>query len=85
MNTSKPHPLFEIWRPDEVAECLEGVTDSLYSKLWECVNDFKAPRPEVSEEPCYGMDSLSDFWDRFDPAEQQHLNTLAEKHEESYK
>jgi hypothetical protein len=81
MNT-KPHILFEIWRPDEVAECLDGVTDELYKKLWTFVEDFKAPRPEVAEEPTPGLDCLADFWDRLTIPEQQHLNTLAQKQDE---
>jgi hypothetical protein len=80
----KPHPLFEIWRPDEVAECLDGITDSLYQKLWDCVPLYK-PHSEFREEPTPGIDCLADFWSRFDPAEQQHMNTLAHKHEEQYK
>lgn len=73
-----PHPYFEVIRPDEVAECWDGVGDALYSALWACVADYKAPSPEVSEEPCHGLDSVSDFWDRFDDEQREALNALAE-------
>lgn len=73
----KPNCVFDIVRPDEVAECWDGVTDDLYRALWACVNDYKAPRPEVSEEPCIGMDSVADFWDRFTDADKAALNALA--------
>jgi hypothetical protein len=80
----KPHPLYEIWRPDEVAECMEGVTDELYRKLWDFVPLYK-PHSEDREEPTPGIDCLADFWDRLTIPEQQHLNTLAQKQEEQYK
>jgi hypothetical protein len=31
---SRPHSLFSVWSPDEVAECLVGIGDPLYRKLW---------------------------------------------------
>lgn len=76
----KAHYLFETMRPDEAAECLEGITTPIYRKLWTFVKEYKAPRPEISEEPCHGMDSLSDFWHKLDEAEQVWLNDLATVH-----
>jgi hypothetical protein len=74
----KPHTFFDIIRPDEVAECWEGVTSAgLYQPLWDCVDHYTAPSPEVSEEPCWGMDCVADFWDRFTPEQQLLLNQLA--------
>lgn len=74
----KPHSWFDMIRPDEVAECWEGVLDAgLYEPLWDCVESYKAPSPEDSEEPCYGMDCVADFWDRFTPEQQLDLNRLA--------
>jgi hypothetical protein len=63
-------------RPDEFAECVDGVPDNLYRKLWSLVEQYKAPSPEVSEEPCYGMDTLNDFWDEFTSDEQNLLELL---------
>jgi hypothetical protein len=80
--TIRPHAAFNIIRPDEVAECWEGVLAAgLYQPLWDCVNDYTAPSPEMSEEPCWGMDCVADFWDRFSPEQQHQLNQLAERHE----
>jgi len=75
---------FSHIRPDEVAECWDGVdaVPGLYSALWGCVNDYKAPSPEVSEEPCHGMDSVADFWDRFSDDHKEALNALCERHAE---
>jgi hypothetical protein len=74
----EPNSWFETIRPDEVAECWEGVLEAgLYQPLWDCVQGYKAPSPEESEEPCYGMDCVADFWDRFTPDQQLQLNQLA--------
>jgi hypothetical protein len=81
----KPHDSFDIIRPDEVAECWDGVFDApnaLYEALWDCVSSYTAPRPEESEEPCWGMDCVADFWDRFTPEHQAKLNELAERNAE---
>jgi len=82
----KPHPSFEIVRPDEVAECYDGVlaVPGLYEALWACVVLYNAPRPEVSEEPCYGMDCVQDFWDRFSDDHKAALNEIAAKHDEQW-
>lgn len=75
----KPHVALTVVRPDEVAECWDGIFDvpGLYAALWDCVGDYKAPSPEVSEEPCIGMDSVSDFWDRFSDDHKEALNAAA--------
>lgn len=81
----KPHTFFDIIRPDEVAECWEGVTSAgLYQLLWDCVNDYTAPSPEVSEEPCWGVDCVADFWDRFTIEQQLLLNQLAARNSQDY-
>mgnify|MGYP003582407634 FL=1 len=76
--TIAPHPALEVVRPDEVAECWDGINADLYQMLWGCVADYKAPSPEVSEEPCYGMDCVADFWDRFPDDAKEALNAAAE-------
>ena len=77
-----PHEAFSILRPDAVAECYDGVTEAgLYGPLWDCVPFYTAPSPEESEEPCYGMDCVADFWDRFTPEQQVALNAIAEAHD----
>jgi len=82
--TITPHASFDIVRPDEVAECWDGVlaAGDLYERLWACTTSYTAPSPEQSEEPCWGMDCVADFWDHFTPSEQETLNQLAERHED---
>jgi hypothetical protein len=77
----KAHSSLSYIRPDEVAECWDGISADLYRSLWACVNDYKAPSPEDSEEPCVGMDSVTDFWDRFTDEEKAALNAAAEAHD----
>ena len=83
--TITPNSWFDLIRPDEVAECWEGVlaAGDLYETLWACVSSYTAPSPEESEEPCYGMDAVADFWDRFTPEQQLQLNQLAERNDRS--
>ena len=75
----EPHDALTILTPDTVAECWDGVFafGDLYETLWSCVPDYTAPSPEESEEPCHGMDSVADFWDRFSDAQKLKLNELA--------
>jgi hypothetical protein len=77
----EPNFAFTIVAPDTVAECWNGVLASgnLYETLWGCVDHYKTPSPEESEEPCYGMDCVADFWDRFTPEQQATLNAIAER------
>lgn len=79
----QPHPSFSTIRPDEVAECWDG-SDDLYQALWACVPDYKGPRPEVSEEPCIGVDCVKDFWHRFTDEQKQELNYEALRMEKEY-
>lgn len=75
----KPHNAFNIIRPDEMAECWgEDVTDALYTALWACVAEYTAPSPKESEEPCWGVDCVADFWGKFSREQQEALNALAE-------
>jgi hypothetical protein len=43
------------------------------------VESYTAPSPEESEEPCWGMDCVADFWGKFTREQQEALNALAER------
>lgn len=75
------HGSFEAIRPDEVAECWDGIDNELYRSLWRCVDSYTGPTPEESEEPVYGLNSVSDFWDRFTDDEKRALNDAARAQE----
>lgn len=80
----EPNSWFQTIRPDEVAECWDGVLAAgLYDQLWICVDSYTGPTPEESEEPCIGLNCVADFWDRFSPDKQQLLNQLADRNDRS--
>ena len=79
-----PHSTFEFIRPDEVAECWDGISDDLYRALWRCVDHFKGPTPEEAEEPIYGQNAVEEFWDRFTDEEKTALNAAAEAQDALY-
>jgi hypothetical protein len=75
----KPHVSFTVSRPDEVAECFEGVGPDLYTALWDLVGLYPDKRtPEEMEEPVYGgKNSLAKLWKHLAPEHQVKLNELA--------
>lgn len=78
MTAIVPNSLFRVWSPDEVAECLDGVPQALYSRLWEFVAEYEdQPRSEVPDD--FGRRCLARFWGKLTVDEQTQLNTLAEK------
>ena len=85
MTKLKPHGLFSVWSPDEVAEALEGVGPEIYRKIWnEIVPIYdKWPRSEVPDD--FSKRCLAKWWYKFDPEEQAMLNMLAKEHEGEYK
>lgn len=91
--TILPRSKFSYYRPDEVAECWEGVIDrnaateaakmELYHALWDAMDGAKPLSELVNIEDCgphdvIGLNSVADFWDRFTPAQQARLNELAD-------
>ena len=66
--TIKPDTIFENWTVDEVAECMDGVSDNLYNSLWNKASQ----RVNVSE-----------LWDQFAKDEQLELNKLATIHQDN--
>ena len=59
--TIKPNTVFKCYTVDEVAECLEGVSDKLYDVLWSKVNQ---------------RESVFELWDQFTEEQQKELNSL---------
>ena len=64
--TIKPNTIFECWTVDEVAECMDGISDNLYKSLWNKASQ----RVNVSE-----------LWDQFTEDEQLELNKSATIHQ----
>jgi len=81
----KPHSLFSVWSPDEVAECLNGIGNSpLYSKIWnEIVPLYKGkPRSDVPDD--FDRRCLKKYWSKFTNEEKLRLNECAEKQNEQH-
>ena len=70
----RPNPIFEIWRADEVAECME-IPDEIYAKLW---NDIVPLQGEVIAND--GSWCLAKYWGKLTLKEQIALNIAAVKH-----
>jgi hypothetical protein len=78
------HGLFEVWSPDEVAECLE-VSNELYTKLWKFV-EKQPPNPQLAPENIEWLNgrpdnfedyALKNFWNELTEEEQIALNKVA--------
>mgnify|MGYP001033253478 CR=1 FL=1 len=72
----EPNLIFKYWRADEVAECMDGVTDDLYSKLW---NDIV---PQQSEDFLLGGNvCLANYWHLLSETDQARLNEIEDFNE----
>ena len=84
----KPHPAFEYTRADEVAECWDGVPEELYRKLWRVIVPKQKPIPNLEDSgPAdhVGFENLAAHWSDLSEDEQQLLNELARKQDESFR
>lgn len=75
-----PDYLYEVWSPDDVAECMDGVNATLYARLWSLVPLL--PRMSADDETpdCRFKRALAHVWHHLTPVEQAELNMLAEQH-----
>lgn len=77
---------FDYIRPDEVAECWEGVSDALYQALYESMEGMKSIPEQINVEDsspsdAIGLNTLASVWDKFTPEQQDELLTLAKAKE----
>ena len=79
----KPHKLFEVWRPDEVAECLPGVLayEGLYATLWQMLDLYDQDRPASEVPDDFQTWALARKWEHLSPDDQEILNALATREE----
>jgi hypothetical protein len=72
-----PNSLFHVWSPDEVAECLEGVTPDLSGALWALVPLYEnQPRSEMPDD--FSRRATARWWKKLSLAHRILLNQLAE-------
>lgn len=74
----QPETIFNVWSPDSVAECLSGIPESIYKKIWnEIVTLYPTTHCDDWIEYSDDDKSLSEYWDMFTDAEKEVLNDLA--------
>ena len=61
----KPNKVFEFWSCDEIAECVDGVSEDLYRSLWNKI-DGRARRIVADRR----------IWNKFSDEEKLELNSL---------
>jgi hypothetical protein len=72
-----PDILFTAWSPDEVAECLPGVSSGTYGALWALVRHYEdKPRSETPDD--FEDRALSNWWDELTELQHYELNAAAE-------
>ena len=86
--------LLKFWTPDEVAECLEGVPEELYIKIWKdivpLVEKDKKADPAIKEVgymeyPDQQWEfSTKRYWNKFTDKEKQTLIECVEKHNKEW-
>jgi len=85
MTKIKPHESFDLFRPDEVAECwgeIYRAGEDLYVALWNVVDDYeKMDRENGGPADFVGVNCVSKFWDKFTPDQQARLNQCAIDHD----
>jgi len=76
-----PHGLFDVWSPDQAAECLEGISTALYARIWNDIVPLyeDQPRSEVPDD--FGERCTAKYWAMFTAAERAELNAAAEREE----
>lgn len=86
-----PHSEFDLFRPDEVAECWDGVYSfgNLYEQLWACVEKYdEDEHRENIEDMCpddvRGINALSRYWDFISDENKLKLNELAQQRSKYY-
>ena len=78
--TTTPHDLFDVWSPDDVAECMDGVSDDLYRRLWSLTKEVPSLTAEDETPDCQFKRALAHVWHHLTEREQVELNMLAAGH-----
>lgn len=75
-----PHDLFDVWSPDDVAECLDGLPDDLYRRLWSLTSEVPSLTASDETPDCQFKRALANVWHHLTEREQVELNVLATRH-----
>ena len=78
-----PNSQFRYWRADQVAECLDGIPDSLYQRLWHITQpEPVTPGLDYGETPPDSWDHClaAQGWSLLTEDQQRLLNQLMEQY-----
>ncbi len=88
MATIRMHEGLEYIRPDEMAECVDGVlaVPGLYEALWQSMDDMKPLGELIDMEEsgpgdAVGLNSIASVWGKFSDDHKLALNALSKKAE----
>lgn len=80
----------DCWRADEVAECIDGISEETYKELWVCVSEAEQSRTDEEmqlyrerEEPVITNTddtSLCVIWSKLTHAAQENLIEASKAH-----
>ena len=84
-----PHPMFDVWTADQVAECLDGAFSApggLYAALW-ALAPAKRPYDVEDNGPAdvIGVSCLAEMWAALSAEHQTVLNALAREHDAKWR
>ena len=77
----KPNDIFKYWRADQIAECMDGVPEHLYSTLWNDIVPMQEPLEEfedVGRLDADGRSSITLYWHLLSQSDQVLLNSIAD-------
>jgi hypothetical protein len=81
----RANKVFEFYRPDEIAECWEGIPRDLYVRLWDLVDRYEKRSANI-ENMCpndeLGDNSVKKFWKFISPEDQAALNAACKLNED---
>mgnify|MGYP005850152713 CR=1 FL=1 len=75
MNKTTPK-IANLWKADEVAECIGGLPDHLYDRLWEIYNETASLYTPEEQEILDNQQQ--DWWNMLTEKEQDELGLILE-------
>jgi len=84
-----PHEATAFYTPDQIAECMEGITDSSYMDLWSTVEHLPKISQAQMEDGMTPSDyrqicAVSTVWDRLEESTQKNVNEVLQAEEDSW-
>lgn len=81
----RPHGLFDVWSPDTVAECLDGIGDDIYRFLWNDLVPLYDGKKRSEWNDDFSRRCLAKYWSKVPEEFKTRLNDAATAHESKWK